>query len=150
MHHQDVDTRAKDLLSRWPQPLAALGRCLVALAIYVGGMALVILGSHMQTDPAEWEDYPFLEHPIVIVLFLSWWVFFPLIAGLWVRSFWWVPLAWQGPLLLSSIEPTLGAEQATAFLNTIALITAIGGVALGRSNERRKNRKLRDLGDFLM
>lgn len=134
-----------DPLSRWPQRFAALGRCLaapgrclVALAVYIGVLALVILGSHAQTHPSEWADYPYLEHLIVMPLFLAWWILFPLIAGLWVRSFWWVPLAWLSPLLLSPIEPTLGTEQLTAFLCMVALFTAIVGVAIGRSSERQQ------------
>jgi hypothetical protein len=124
MRHQDVAMRAKELSSRRSQRLAALGRCLVALVVYVGMMALLILPSHAFSGEAD--------NPVLIAGLLAWWVGFPLVAGLWVRSVWWVPVAWLGPLLLSPVEPNLGGDQAAAFFAMLALFTALVGVGIGR------------------
>ena len=91
---------------------------------YIGVMALLIL----PTDPFSAGA----DDPVLIAGLLAWWVGFPLVAGLWVRTFWWVPIAWLGPLLLSPVEPNLGSNQAAAFFCMLALFTAIVGVAIGR------------------
>ena len=125
MSHQDAP--AEHPSSRRPQLLAALGRCLTALAVYVGVMALLILRSHAQTDPAERAGYPFLT-PV----FLAWWVAFPLVAGLWVRTLWWAPVAWLGPLLLRPVESRLMGEQAAAAIAMVGLATGLVGAAIGK------------------
>ncbi len=70
---------------------------------YVGIMALLILPSDAFSAGAD--------DPVLIAGLLAWWAGFPLVAGLWVRTFWWVPIAWLGPLLLSPVEPNLGGNQ---------------------------------------
>jgi hypothetical protein len=122
MWHQDASTHQPSAL-RSPR-LRALGRGLAALVVYVGVMALLILPSRAFSGGAD--------DPVLIVGLLAWWVGFPLVAGLWVRSFWWVSMAWLGPLLLSPVEPNLGGDQAAAVFMSLALFTAIPGVVIGR------------------
>ena len=122
MRHQDASTHLPSA-PRSPR-LRALGRCLAALVVYVGVMALLILPSRAFSGGAD--------DPVLIVGLLAWWVGFPLVPGLWVRSFWWVPMAWLGPLLLYPIEPDLAGDQAGAAFMSLALFTAIVGVVIGR------------------
>jgi hypothetical protein len=124
MRHQDVDVFAKQLFSRRSQRLTALGRCLAALVVYVGMMALLILPSHAFSREAD--------NPVLMAGLMAWWVGFPLMAGLWVRSVWWVPMAWLGPLLLYPVELNLGGDQAAAFFAMGAFFTALVGVGIGR------------------